>query len=163
VTELLAYKFTRSPIGRLKLVASERGLVAILWNADDRTRRVALPPAERQNRHPMLVEAERQLADYFAGRRRRFTLKLDLRGTPFQKKVWRALLKIPFGEMRTYGEIAKQLGHPNAARAVGAANGKNPVSIVAPCHRLIGSGGRLHGFAGGLKAKAALLKHERRR
>lgn len=163
MTEFLAYKFARSPVGRLKLVASERGLVAILWDADDSTRRVALPPAERQNRHPVLVEAERQLADYFAGRRRRFTLKLDLRGTPFQRKVWRALLTIPFGETRTYGEIAKQLGHPNAARAVGAANGKNPVSIVAPCHRLIGSGGRLHGFAGGLKAKAALLKHERTR
>jgi methylated-DNA-[protein]-cysteine S-methyltransferase len=87
-------------------------------------------------------------------------VRLDLRGTPFQKKVWRALLKIPHGETRTYGEIARQLGHPNGARAVGAANGKNPVSIIAPCHRLVGSTGKLRGFAGGLKAKADLLKHE---
>jgi methylated-DNA-[protein]-cysteine S-methyltransferase len=161
MTELLAYKFLRSPVGRLKLVASDRGLVAILWDADEKAKRVSLPVSEKRDRHPVLAEAERQLKEYFGGSRKRFSLKLDLRGTPFQKRVWRALLKIPYGEKRTYGEIARQLGRPNAARAVGAANGKNPISIIAPCHRLIGSGGKLHGFAGGLKAKADLLKLER--
>jgi methylated-DNA-[protein]-cysteine S-methyltransferase len=160
MTEQLAYKFMRSPAGRLKLVASRGGLVAILWDADEKTERVRLPASKRQDRHPQLIKAERQLNDYFGGRRKRFSVKLDLRGTPFQRKVWRALLKIPFGETRTYGEIARQLGHPTAARAVGAANGKNPISIVAPCHRLVGSDGKLHGFAGGLKAKADLLKLE---
>jgi methylated-DNA-[protein]-cysteine S-methyltransferase len=156
----LVYKFIRSPVGRLKLVASDRGLVAILWDADETKRRVTLPAAEQKNRHPILIAAERQLKDYFAGHHKRFSLKLDLRGTPFQQKVWRALLQIPFGETRTYSEIAKQIGHPDAARAVGAANGRNPISIIAPCHRLIGSTGQLHGFAGGLKAKADLLKLE---
>ena len=160
MTERLAYKFVRSPVGRLKLVASDRGLVAILWEADEKKKRVTLPAAEKDDRHPFLVEAEGQLTDYFGGRRKRFTIKFDLRGTPFQKKVWRALLRIPFGETRTYSEIARQLGNPGAARAVGAANGKNPLSIVAPCHRLIGSTGKLHGFAGGLKAKADLLELE---
>jgi methylated-DNA-[protein]-cysteine S-methyltransferase len=160
MAEQLVYKFMRSPVGRLKLVASDRGLVAILWDADNETNRVTLSSAEKQNRHPILVKAEGQLKDYFDGRRKRFSLKLDLRGTPFQQKVWRALLKIPFGETRTYSNIARTIGHPNAARAVGAANGKNPISIIAPCHRLIGSTGKLHGFAGGLKAKADLLKLE---
>jgi methylated-DNA-[protein]-cysteine S-methyltransferase len=163
MTEQLAYKFMRSPAGRLKLVASRGGLVAILWDADEKKERVRLPASQRQERQHQLIKAERQLNDYFGGRRKRFSVKLDLRGTPFQRKVWRALLKIPFGETRTYGEIARQLGHPNAARAVGAANGKNPISIVAPCHRLVGSDGKLHGFAGGLKAKADLLKLERGR
>jgi methylated-DNA-[protein]-cysteine S-methyltransferase len=161
MTESLAYKYMRSPVRRLKLVASDRGVVAILWRADERTGRVSLPPAEKQDRHPLLVVAVGQMSVYFVGRRKIFSMKLDLRGTPFQKKVWRALLKIPFGETRTYGEIARQLGRPNAARAVGAANGKNPISIIAPCHRLVGSTGKLHGFAGGMKAKADLLEFER--
>jgi methylated-DNA-[protein]-cysteine S-methyltransferase len=160
MTESLVYKFMRSPVGRLKLIASDRGLVAILWAADEKNGRVSLPLAEKQDRHPVFVETEKQLKEYFSGRRKRFSVKLDLRGTPFQKKVWRALLKIPHGETRTYGEIARQLGHPNGARAVGAANGRNPISIIAPCHRLVGSTGKLHGFAGGLKAKADLLKLE---
>jgi methylated-DNA-[protein]-cysteine S-methyltransferase len=110
--------------------------------------------------HPVLIEAERQLREYFAGRRTAFALKLDLVGTPFQRKVWNALLTIPFGETRSYGEIAKQIGSPVAVRAVGAANGRNPVAIVAPCHRVIGSTGKLTGFAGGLGAKACLLALE---
>jgi methylated-DNA-[protein]-cysteine S-methyltransferase len=158
--EHLVYKFIRLPVGRLKLVASDRGLVAILWGADEKAGRISLSHAEKQDRHPQLVATEKQLKEYFAGRRKRFSVKLDLRGTPFQKKVWHSLLKIPYGETRTYGEIARQLGRPNGARAVGAANGKNPISIIAPCHRLVGSTGKLHGFAGGLKTKADLLKHE---
>ena len=108
----------------------------------------------------MLRETERQLAEYFEGDRKTFSLPLAFVGTPFQQSVWRALLKIPFGETRTYGEIARALGQPTASRAVGAANGKNPISIVAPCHRVIGSSGKLTGFAGGLKAKAFLLRLE---
>ena len=108
----------------------------------------------------MLLETERQLNDYFAGKRKSFSLKLDFQGTEFQKKVWAALLTIPFGETRSYGQIAKQIKNPKAVRAVGAANGKNPMSIIAPCHRVIGSSGKLTGFAGGLEAKARLLALE---
>jgi methylated-DNA-[protein]-cysteine S-methyltransferase len=106
------------------------------------------------------VETARQLREYFAGRRQSFELTLDVSGTPFQRAVWNALLTIPFGETRTYGELARQVGRPSAARAVGAANGQNPVAIVAPCHRVIGAGGALTGFAGGLDAKARLLRLE---
>jgi methylated-DNA-[protein]-cysteine S-methyltransferase len=117
---------------------------------------------EREDtRHPVLVETARQLREYFAGRRKAFTLTLDPAGTPFQRKVWNALLTIPFGETRSYGQIARQIGSPAAVRAVGAANGRNPISIVTPCHRVIGSTGRLTGFAGGLDAKAYLLASER--
>jgi methylated-DNA-[protein]-cysteine S-methyltransferase len=102
------------------------------------------------------------LAEYFEGKRRSFSLKLDPIGTKFQNDVWQALLAIPFGETRSYGQLAKQLGNPQASRAVGAANGKNPISIVVPCHRVIGSSGKLTGFAGGLRAKAHLLELESR-
>jgi methylated-DNA-[protein]-cysteine S-methyltransferase len=112
--------------------------------------------------HPVLLEAEKQLNEYFSGKRKAFDLKLDFAGTEFQKKVWQALLEIPFGETRSYGQIARQLGSPNAVRAVGAANGKNPLSIVAPCHRVIGSNGDLTGFAGGLHTKQFLLGMESR-
>ena len=110
--------------------------------------------------HPVLLQAENQLHEYFAGRRREFTVPLDFAGTEFQNQVWRALLSIPFGETRTYTEIALQIGKPAAVRAVGAANGRNPISIMAPCHRVIGSNGKLTGFAGGLEAKAHLLALE---
>ncbi|CAN5752685.1 hypothetical protein BH18ACI5_BH18ACI5_03900 [soil metagenome] len=110
--------------------------------------------------HPVLLEAERQLQDYFAGIRTQFAMTLDVDGTVCQRKVWNALLTIPFGETRSYSQIATKIGHPGAARAVGAANGRNPVSIVAPCHRVIGSTGALTGFAGGLAVKAQLLALE---
>jgi methylated-DNA-[protein]-cysteine S-methyltransferase len=157
----LVFKHLPSPVGRLKLVASDAGLVAILWEEDDPAR-VRLGAMREDADHAMLVETERQLTDYFAGRRQSFTIPLDFRGTDFQKSVWAALLTIPFGETRTYGQIAHQLGRPSASRAVGAANGRNPISIIAPCHRVIGSNGALTGFAGGLAAKEHLLGHERR-
>jgi methylated-DNA-[protein]-cysteine S-methyltransferase len=109
-----------------------------------------------------LLEAERQLDEYFAGTRRTFELPLELAGTEFQRSVWRALLTIPYGETRSYGQIARQIGRPAAVRAVGAANGRNPLAIVAPCHRVVGSTGKLTGFAGGLRAKAFLLELESR-
>ena len=156
----LAYKTIDSPVGQLKLVASDKGLVAILWE-NDSPRRVRLAELVTNEKHPVLVETERQLREYFAGKRKAFTVALDMRGTRFQKDVWAALLAIPFGETRSYGQLAKQLGNPRASRAVGAANGRNPVSIIVPCHRVIGSSGKLTGFAGGLDTKAHLLGLEK--
>ena len=153
------YKHILSPVGRLTLVATDNGLSAILWE-NDRPLRVRLKLDARDDTHAILVEVERQLAEYFSGRRTRFSLKLDVCGTPFQRKVWDALMTIPFGETRSYAQIAKQIGHPAATRAVGAANGRNPVAIVTPCHRVIGSSGALTGFAGGLESKARLLALE---
>jgi methylated-DNA-[protein]-cysteine S-methyltransferase len=150
------YKTMESPVGKLTLVASSQGLAAILWE-NDRPDRVRLTIDAQDDTNPVLLETERQLGEYFAGRRTTFDLKLDMAGTAFQRKVWSALLTIPFGETRSYAQIARQIGSPAAVRAVGAANGKNPVSIVAPCHRVIGSTGKLTGFAGGLDVKARLL------
>ena len=155
----LAYKTIESPIGQLKLVASDKGLVAILWE-NDSPRRVRLSDLQENDEHPVLLETQRQLTEYFAGRRKTFSVALDMRGTPFQKNVWEALLAIPFGETRSYGQLARQLGNPRATRAVGAANGRNPISIIVPCHRVIGSTGKLTGFAGGLETKAHLLNLE---
>jgi methylated-DNA-[protein]-cysteine S-methyltransferase len=159
-TMSLACKMIESPIGKLKLVASDKGLVAVLWK-NDSPRRVRLGEVVANEQHPVLVETERQIGEYFAGERRSFSVTLDMRGTRFQSDVWQALLSIPFGETRSYGQLAKQLGNPLATRAVGAANGRNPVSIIVPCHRVIGSSGKLTGFAGGLEAKAHLLNLER--
>jgi methylated-DNA-[protein]-cysteine S-methyltransferase len=152
----LFYKFMNSPVGKLKLVASDRGLVAVLWENDSPSR-VRLSDLMEDERHPVLLKTEEQLRDYFAGKRKSFSIPLDMRGTPFQRNVWKALIAIPFGQTRTYGDLAKQLGNPTASRAVGAANGRNPVSIVVPCHRVIGASGKLTGFAGGLETKAHLL------
>jgi|ERR1043165_3281745 methylated-DNA-[protein]-cysteine S-methyltransferase len=153
------YKTVKSPLGALKLVASDNGLAAILWE-NDAPKRVRLSALEENNKHPVLLETERQLNAYFTGKLKTFSLKLAFAGTEFQKKVWNALLTIPFGETRSYAQIAREIGHPTAVRAVGAAIGKNPISIVTPCHRVIGCNGKLTGFAGGLDAKAFLLKIE---
>jgi methylated-DNA-[protein]-cysteine S-methyltransferase len=153
------HTFMSSPVGRLTIVASDAGLAAVLWE-NDRPGRVRLPLDCLEPDHPVLVETKQQLAEYFEGRRRTFTVPLDMSGTPFQRAVWDALLTIPFGETRTYGQIARQIGSPDAVRAVGAANGRNPVSVIAPCHRVIGATGQLTGFAGGLEAKAYLLDLE---
>jgi len=149
----------RSPVGLLTLIGSDDGLAAILWE-NDKPGRVPLDVVAEDAGHPILRDTERQLAEYFAGRRRTFDIPLDFAGTAFQKMVWQALLTIPFGETRSYAQIAEQIGHPQAVRAVGAANGRNPISIVTPCHRVIGSTGKLTGFAGGLATKAFLLRLE---
>lgn len=148
-----------SPIGRLRLVASDKGLAGILWEVE-RPERVNLVPQTKDKNQKFLLETERQLKEYFSGKRTQFDLPLDFRGTAFQKTVWEYLVKIPFGETRTYGQIAKDLGNPNAVRAVGAANRRNPIAIIAPCHRVIGADGTLTGFAGGLNTKAYLLTLE---
>jgi len=156
----LVYKTVRSPVGKLKLVAIDKGLVAILWE-NEKSGRVPLSELQKNDRHPILLKTEQQLNEYFAGQRQQFSIALDMRGTRFQKNVWDALLAIPFGETRSYGQLAKQLGNPKASRAVGAANGRNPLSIIVPCHRVIGSSGKLTGFAGGLEVKAHLLSLEK--
>ncbi len=153
------YKRVESPVGGLRLVASDVGLVAILWE-NDNPRRVRLGHLVEDQSHPVLLETQCQLAEYFAGKRQAFAVRLDFAGTEFQRRVWAALLTIPYGETRSYAQIAVQIGNPTAVRAVGAANGKNPISILAPCHRVIGSNGELTGFAGGLGAKAHLLALE---
>jgi methylated-DNA-[protein]-cysteine S-methyltransferase len=154
-----AYKLMDSPVGQLKLVARGDRLTAILWE-NDKPNRVRLGELVLADDRPILLETERQLHEYFAGNRDAFDLALDFQGTEFQKKVWAALLTIPFGQTRTYAQIAAQIGNVNAVRAVGAANGRNPVSIVAPCHRVIGASGDLTGFAGGLANKMLLLALE---
>ena len=148
-----------SPLGQLTLVADDAAMVAVLW-PDDRPGRVALGPMTDAPDHPVLREAAGQLAAYFAGTLSRFTLPLAPRGTAFQQAVWTALNAIPHGETRSYADIARAIGRPTATRAVGAANGRNPISIVTPCHRVVGTDGTLTGFAGGLAAKRWLLAHE---
>ncbi|HEY0288003.1 MAG TPA: methylated-DNA--[protein]-cysteine S-methyltransferase [Pseudomonas sp.] len=153
------YRFMDSPVGQLKLVAKGSRLAAVLWE-NDRPDRVRLGIMTQSLDSEILSQTEQQLNEYFAGTRKSFELELDFAGTDFQKKVWQALLTIPFGQTRTYSQIAHQVGSPAAVRAVGAANGKNPISIVAPCHRVIGMSGELTGFAGGLAAKELLLRLE---
>ena len=157
----LFYKEIKSPVGQLKLVANSNALVAVLWEKE-RPNRVKLDEMSLDPQHTILIEAERQLSEYFAGKRTQFDLPLQPDGTEFQKKVWRALREIPFGENKSYQDLARAVGSPKASRAVGAANGKNPLSIVVPCHRVIGANGALTGFAGGLETKATLLALEAR-
>jgi methylated-DNA-[protein]-cysteine S-methyltransferase len=152
------HKKMKTPVGELTLVAGDKGLAAILWENEEVRTNIDLG-CENAN-HPVLLETERQLREYFAGKRDTFSIPLNFAGTKFQRSVWNALLTIPFGETRSYAQIAKQVGHAKAMRAVGAANGRNPIPIIAPCHRVIGASGKLVGFAGGLKNKALLLDLE---
>jgi methylated-DNA-[protein]-cysteine S-methyltransferase len=151
-----------TPIGRLGVAASPRGLSGVDFHpgqAGNGERAASGPGADAARRH--LEEAVQQLQDYFAGRRSTFDVPLDLTGTPYQQRVWRALLRIPAGKTLSYGEVAKLLGSPAAARAVGRACATNPVPVVVPCHRVVGSDGKLHGFGGGLWRKEKLLELER--
>lgn len=156
---LLKYMYMQSPVGPLKLVAHEQALVAVMWDHEDH-RRVRLAQLSEDLEHPILLQAKQQLEEYFSGHRQQFDLPLDFQGTPFQNAVWQALLTIPYGETRSYRDIALQIGNVKAVRAVGAANGKNPISIITPCHRVIGANGSLVGFAGGLDKKQILLHIE---
>jgi len=152
----------RTPVGELTLVASDRGLRAVVWPTSSlRSAGVSGRPHHNPD-HPILKTTARQLDEYFAGERTTFDVPLDLEGTRFQVAAWRSLERIPFGTTTTYGRQAAGLGIPTAARAVGAANGANPVCIVLPCHRVIGSDGSLTGFGGGLPVKQWLLDHEAR-
>jgi methylated-DNA-[protein]-cysteine S-methyltransferase len=140
---------------RLRLTAGPAGLRSVEFSPE------TLLGGTPDPGHPVLVEAHRQLCAYFAGELRRFELPLEFVGTPFQQSVWRALLEIPYGETRSYGQLAQSIGLPAAVRAVGAANGANPLAIVVPCHRVIGASGKLVGYAGGLPLKRRLLALER--
>ncbi|NEA98197.1 methylated-DNA--[protein]-cysteine S-methyltransferase [Streptomyces sp. SID13726] len=147
-----------SPYGPLTLVADD-GVLCGLYMTDQRHR-----PAEESFGEPddsWSGEAEAQLRSYFAGESKDFTLELRFLGTPFQRTVWDQLRKIPYGETRTYGELATALGNPNASRAVGLANGRNPIGIIVPCHRVVGADGSLTGYGGGLERKRQLLDFER--
>jgi len=157
----LATRSFDSPFGPLKIVGSTTGVRAILWPGDDPARAGLDGIPLQAGSVDALDEAAHQLDGYFAGTRTSFDLPLDLQGTAFQLAAWQALAEIPYGETRTYAEQAARLGRPAAVRAVGTANGRNPLSIVVPCHRVVGSDGALRGFAGGLDVKAALLAFER--
>lgn len=149
-----------SRVGVLTLVATDQGLRAVKWPVE-REGRLPLPEAMISNpAHPVLKAAREQLDEYFEGERTEFDLPLDLRGTEFQKSAWQALASIPFGETASYGEQAVRIGHPKAVRAIGAANGRNPISIILPCHRVVGANGDLTGFAGGIETKRDLLAFE---
>lgn len=165
-----------SPLGQLTLIAADSGLKAILWSGESVSDRVsfgdaeivAATPSGTETQTPsgtetvdtVLAETAKQLDEYFNGKRHEFDLKLDPEGTDFQLSVWQALTGIAYGQTATYAQQAAAIGNSGAVRAVGAANGKNPLSIVVPCHRVVGADGSLTGFAGGLEAKAWLLDHE---
>lgn len=159
MTAAHAYVEMGSPTGTLKIFASDAALVAILWENRDELP-TGLCGATSDASHPILRRAALQLEEYFQSRRTTFDLPLDPHGTEFQLKVWRALRDIPYGQTATYGQVARAIGAPAASRAVGAANGRNPIPIVVPCHRVIGANGTLTGFGGGLENKAILLALE---
>jgi len=149
------YRYLDTPIGRLRLVSTGSRLAAIEFEQHH-----GEPGADTLTNDPVLELAAAQLLEYFAGRRRQFELPLAAAGTAFQRQVWGALAAIPWGELRSYADIARAIERPTAVRAVGAANGRNPLPIVVPCHRVIGSNGSLTGFAGGLGIKRRLLELE---
>ena len=156
-----------TPVGPLTVVASAAGLRAVLWPDDDAARVPDVARVDSRSVAPTAVrtiidEAARQLGEYFDGGRTDFDVPLDPVGTEFQREAWWALQQIPYGETVSYGEQAARMGDRNKARAVGAANGRNPISIIVPCHRVVGSNGSLTGFAGGVDTKQYLLDHERR-
>lgn len=146
--------FFPSPVGLLRLAEEDGFLTRLDFSAD-------LPAGAAEGTSPLLEETKKQLSEYFAGSRKVFALPLAPKGTPFRQKVWQALCTIPWGETRTYGEIAAQIGQPKASRAVGMANHHNPISIIIPCHRVVGKNGSLTGYAGGLSVKSFLLELER--
>ena len=140
-----------TPVGPLTIVAGDSGLAAVLFGDE---------PGASEDSHPVIAATARQVRQYFAGERRAFDLPLDLSGTQFQRRAWLALAAVPYGTTRSYGEQARLLGAPGCARAVGAANGRNPLPIILPCHRLVGADGSLTGYGGGLEIKRALLDLE---
>lgn len=155
----LYYSEMKSIVGVLMIVVSNEALIAILWD-NDKPQRVPLKTRLKKEGHPLILEVEKQLAEYFDGKRSLFDIPLEYKGTSFQQDVWKALEKIPYGTTLSYKEIAELIQRPKAIRAVGTAIGKNPFSIIVPCHRVIGSNGSLTGFAGGLDRKKILLQLE---
>ena len=155
---MLAYDEFNSPQGRMILTATPKGLAGVYFKGQKH-----FPEKrgwQRDARHPVLRQAKRELSEYFAGKRTRFSVALDPQGTPFQRSVWRQIAKVNFGKTLTYGEIARRAGFPGSARAAGAATGRNPIGVIVPCHRIMGADGSLTGYAGGLGRKRALLALE---
>jgi methylated-DNA-[protein]-cysteine S-methyltransferase len=153
----MRYTMIDSPLGELLAVRGEHGLTGLYLPSGKRPMR---PAGDWRRADADFADVRSQLGEYFAGERRDFDLPLRPRGTDFQQRVWQALLEIPYGTTRSYGWIAAEIGVPGAARAVGLANGQNPVSIIVPCHRVVGANGSLTGYGGGLPAKQWLLAHE---
>lgn len=157
----MIYRTWTSPLGRLHLVVEGDRLAALAFDDNWKTLRPFFAALEK-GEHPVIDQTIRELEEYFRGERREFSVPLATRGTPFQRKAWNALRAIPYGRTSTYAKQAARIRNPKAIRAVGRANGLNPVCILVPCHRVIGSNGALTGYAGGLKAKKALLSLEAR-
>ncbi len=153
---LLKYKIIKSPVGPLKIVIRDQTLVAILWD-NEKPNRVRLDQMTEDKKDPLILETEKQLNEYFLHQRRTFNLPLETLGTPFQQDVWQLLKQIPYGSTWSYKEIALKMDRSQAVRAVGTAIGRNPISIVVPCHRVIAFDGSLAGFAGGIDRKKILL------
>ena len=168
---ILYYTVYKSPIGPLKIVSSDKGVVAIVHSdyekggpirkANSHTAgKTIVAESEYSENHPILIQAKEELGQYFAGNRERFGIPVEIEGTPFQVKVWKAMYNIPFGIVKSYGDIAAEVGSSKASRAVGMACKKNPLLIVVPCHRVIGTNNRLTGFNIGIDRKKFLLEHE---
>ena len=158
--KLLKYKIISSPVGPLKLVVDDKNLIAILWD-NDKINRVRLTEMIEASHDHLLLKTEKQLNEYFSHQRDHFDLPIETRGTPFQQEVWEVLNRIPYGKTYSYQEVALKINRPRAVRAVGTAIGRNPISIIVPCHRVIGTNGSLTGFAGGLPRKKLLLDLEK--
>ncbi len=154
-----SYDYFQSPHGRMLLVADGKALTGVYFTGQKHHPRIGAD-WERDARHPPVRQAKRELAEYFSGRRKRFSVKLAPRGTPFQRSVWKAIAGVGFGKTIAYAELARRAGRPGSARAAGAATGRNPIGIIVPCHRIVGSNGALTGYAGGLGKKRALLALE---
>lgn len=152
---MLYYLELETIVGQMRIIANEDAIVEIQFVRENKS----LGDAQQQET-PLLLEAKRQLEEYFAGLRASFSLPLNPQGTEFQKKVWQQLEAIPYGETRTYGQIAAAIGQPKASRAVGGANHNNPIAIMIPCHRVIGANGKMVGYGGGLDIKEKLLRLE---
>jgi methylated-DNA-[protein]-cysteine S-methyltransferase len=155
------YDYYTSPQGRMLLVADDKAITSVSFIGQKYAPRVARDWAH-DGRHAPIARAKRELAEYFAGRRTRFSVKLAPHGTPFQRKVWQAIARVGFGKTIAYAELARRAGRAGSARAAGAATGRNPIGVIVPCHRIVGSNGALTGYAGGLAKKRALLALEAR-
>ena len=155
---MLAYDQFETPQGTMLVTATGKGLAGVYFKGQKHFPKKR--EWQRDARHPVLRQARRELTEYFAGKRRRFDVALDPQGTVFQRSIWKTIAKVGYGKTLTYGELAQRAGHPGSARAAGAATGRNPLSVIVPCHRIIGANGSLTGYAGGLSRKRALLELE---
>ena len=155
---MLSFDQFETPQGTMLITATGKGLAGVYFKGQKHFPKKR--EWQRDARHPVLRQARRELTEYFAGRRKRFDVALDPRGTVFQRSIWKTIAKVGYGETLTYGELAQRAGFPGSARAAGAATGRNPLSVIVPCHRIMGANGSLTGYAGGLSRKRALLELE---